>query len=88
VRAKVDDALYDAIVPLKDGEFAGPVMEADGVHLIAMIKHRFPVPQTFDEAGNLVWTDYKKDAQAKVRAANIAYLRSLADIVVAPGYGP
>ena len=88
VRAKVDDALYNAIAPLKDGEFAGPVAQADGMHLIAMIKHRFPVPQTFDEAGNLVWTDYKKDAQAKVRAANIAYLRSLADIAVAPGYGP
>jgi PPIC-type PPIASE domain len=88
VRAKVDDALYDAIAPLKDGEFAGPVIERDGVHLIAMIMHRFPVPQSFDEAGNLVWTDYKKDAQAKVRAANIAYLRSLADIAVAPGYGP
>jgi hypothetical protein len=88
VRAKVDDALYDAIAPLKDGEFAGPIVEADGVHLIAMFKHRFPVPQSFDEASNLVWTDYKKDAQAKVRAANIAYLRSLADIVVAPGYGP
>jgi PPIC-type PPIASE domain len=88
VRAKVDDALYDVIAPLKDGEFAGPVVEGDGVHLIAMIKHRFPVPQAFDEAGNLVWTDYKKDAQAKVRAANIAYLRSLADIVVAHGVGP
>jgi len=88
VRAKVDDALYNVIAPLTDGEFAGPVVEADGVHLIAMIKHRFPVPQTFDQAGNLVWTDYKKDAQAKVRAANIAYLRSLADIVVAPGIGP
>ena len=88
VRAKVDDALYSAIAPLKDGEFAGPIVQADGVHLIAMVKHRFPVPQTFEEAANLVWTDYKKDAQAKVRAANIAYLRSLADIVVAQGYGP
>lgn len=88
VRAKVDDALYSAIAPLKDGEFAGPVVQSDGVHLIAMIKHRFPVPQTFEEAGNRVWTDVKKEAQAKARAANIAYLRSLSDIVVAPGYGP
>lgn len=88
VRARVDDALYNVIAALKSGEFAGPVVEGDGVHVIAMIEHRFPVPQTFDEAGNLVWTDYKKDAQAKVRAANTAYLRGLADIVVAPGYGP
>ena len=86
VRAKVDDALYNAILPLKDGEVSDPVVESDGVHLVAMIKHRFPVPQSFEEASNNVWTDVKKDAQAKVRAANLAYLRSLADIVVAPGY--
>jgi parvulin-like peptidyl-prolyl isomerase len=86
VRAKVDDALYNAILPLKDGEVSDPVSESDGVHLVAMIQHRFPVPQGFDEASDNVWTDVKKDAQSKVRAANLAYLRSLADIVVAPGY--
>ncbi len=86
VRAKVDDALYREILPLKDGEVSDPVIESDGVHVVAMIRHRFPVPQTFEQASDNVWTDVKKDAQAKVRAANLAYLRSLADIVVAPGY--
>jgi foldase protein PrsA len=86
VRAKVDDALYDAALPLKDGEISDPVDERDGVHLIAMIKHRFPVPQSFEQASNRVWSDVKNEAQAKVRAANIAYLRSRADIVLAPEY--
>lgn len=84
VRAKVDDALYNALWPLKDGEVAGPVDEGDGVHLVVMIKHRFPVPQSFEQAANRVWTDFRREAQSKVRAANLDFLRNRADIVVAP----
>jgi hypothetical protein len=88
VRAKLDDSLYLATLPLHDGEVSDPVQESDGVHLIAMIKHRFPVPQTFEEASNQVWTDVKKEAQAKVRSANLTYLRSRADIILAPEFAP
>ena len=86
VRAKVGDALYDTLSPLKDGEISDPVDESDGVHLIAMIKHRFPVSQTYEQASNRVWTDVKREAEAKVRAANLVYLHGRADIVVAPDY--
>jgi hypothetical protein len=86
VRAKVDDALYDAASPLRDGEVSEAIDESDGVHLILMIKHRFPVAQTFEQASNRVWMDVKKAAEARVSAANVAYLRSRADIVLAPDY--
>jgi parvulin-like peptidyl-prolyl isomerase len=86
VRAKLDDALYQAALSLPGGAVSSPVTHSDGVHLIVMIKHSFPVAQSFEEASNRVWTDVKKDAQAQVRAANLAYLRSRADIVVAPEY--
>jgi parvulin-like peptidyl-prolyl isomerase len=86
LRAKLDDTLYQATLPLHDGEVSDPVPEGDGVHLIVMIKHRFPVQQTFEEASNQVWTDVKKEAQAKVRSANLAYLRSRADIMTAPEF--
>ena len=88
LRAKLDDTLYQATLPLHDGEVSDPVPESDGVHLIVMIKHRFPVQQTFEEASNQVWTDVKKEAQAKVRSANITYLRSRADIILAPELAP
>jgi parvulin-like peptidyl-prolyl isomerase len=84
LRAKLDDRLYQATLRLHDGEVSDPVDENDGVHLIAMIKHRFPVARTFEEASNQVWTDVKKEAQAKVRSANLTYLRSRADIMMAP----
>ena len=86
VRAKLDDALYNASSPLKDGEVSDPVNESDGVHLIAMIERRLPVSQTFDQASNRVWADVKREAEAKVRAANLVYLHGRADIVVAPDY--
>jgi len=88
LRAKFDDTLYQATLPLHDGEVSDPVPEGDGVHLIVMIKHRFPVQQTFEEASNQVWTDVKKEAQAKVRSANLTYLRSRADIILAPELAP
>jgi parvulin-like peptidyl-prolyl isomerase len=84
VRAKADDVIYNATLPLKAGEVSEPLEESDGVHLIVMLKHLFPVAQNFDEASNRVWTDIKNEAQAKVNAANIAYLKSRADIIVAP----
>jgi parvulin-like peptidyl-prolyl isomerase len=86
VRAKLDEVLYAAAAPLRSGEVSAPVTRGDGVHLIVMLKHRFPVPQTFEEASNRVWSDLKQDAQAKVRAANLAYLRSRAEILIAPEY--
>jgi parvulin-like peptidyl-prolyl isomerase len=86
VRAKLDPALYSALSPLKDGEISDPVDESDGVHLIAMIKRHSPVPQTFEQASNRVWADIKREAEAKVHAANLVYLRGRADILVAPDY--
>jgi PPIC-type PPIASE domain len=86
VRAKLDDALYQTAAPLKSGEVSDPVTRSDGVHLIVMIQHRLPVPQTFEQASDRVWSDLKKEAQAKVQAANLAYLRSRADIMIAPEY--
>jgi len=88
VRAKVDDALYDALSPLKDGEIAKPVVESDGLHLLLMVKHRFPTAQKFEQASDGVWRDVKREAETRVRAVNIAYLRHRADVVVAPDYAP
>jgi parvulin-like peptidyl-prolyl isomerase len=86
IHAKVDEALEQVILPLKDGEISDPVVQSDGVHVIVMVKHRFPVAQSFEDAVNRVWTDVKTAARNKVLAANLAYLRSRADIVIAKDY--
>jgi parvulin-like peptidyl-prolyl isomerase len=87
-KAKLDEKLYAAAVPLKAGEISEPIEENDGVHILYMLEHRFPVAQSFEEASNRVWTDVKNEAQAKVRAANLRYLRGRADILITPEYAP
>ena len=86
VHAKVDGVLEKAMLPLKEGEISDPVEQNDGVHVVVMVKHRFPVAQSFDDAVNRVWTDVKTAARNKVLAANLIYLHSRADIVIAPDY--
>ena len=87
VRAKLDDALYRAALALKDGEVSDPLEETDGVHLIAMVRHAFPVAQSFEDAQNRVFADFKKEAQDKVLQANLKYLHSRADIALSPELG-
>jgi hypothetical protein len=49
-----------------------------------MIEHRVPVRKDYAAAADQVWTDYKNAAQARVREANVRYLRSRADILLSP----
>lgn len=86
VRAKVGAALYRALTQLHDGEISDPVEETDGVHLIVMVKHRSGIAQSYEQASNRVWNDVKKAAQGRRGIANLAYLHSRANIVIAPDY--
>jgi len=49
-----------------------------------MLEHRLPVQEDYATAADRVWMDYKDEAQARVREANVSYLRSRADILLSP----
>jgi hypothetical protein len=83
-KAKLTDALYAVCVALKSGEISDPVAAEDGVHIIAMQIHNFPVPQDFTLAQDRVWTDLKGERQAAVNKSNLEYLRSRADVLITP----
>lgn len=86
VRAKLDDALYQAALALKDGECSDPIEDADGAHVIAMVRHQFPVAQSFEDAQNKVFADFKKATQDRVLQANLKYLHGRADILLSPEF--
>lgn len=88
VRAKLDDALYNAALRLGDGEVSEPIDEHDGAHLIVMIRHQIPVAQSFEQAQNKVFADFKKEVQNKVLQANLQYLRGRADITLSNEFRP
>jgi parvulin-like peptidyl-prolyl isomerase len=81
-KAKLTPAIYAAAAALQSGQTSDPVPQSDGAHVIVMIEHRMPVQENYAAAADQVWIDFKNDAQARVREANVRYLRSRADILL------
>jgi parvulin-like peptidyl-prolyl isomerase len=83
-RAKLAREIYAIVATLQSGRISEPIRQSDGVHLVVMLEHRLPVREDYATAADQVWTDYKNEAQARVREASVRYLRSRADILLSP----
>jgi parvulin-like peptidyl-prolyl isomerase len=81
-KAKLAAPVYAVVATLPAGEVSDPIVHSDGVHVVVMLQHQLPAPQDYAQAADKVWTDYKNDAQARVRDANVRYLRGRADILL------
>jgi hypothetical protein len=81
---------YDVASRLQSGEVSEPfVLKGDingVVHILYMIARRPAIPREFDEARDTVLTDYKRDTSRATETENINYLKSRAEIVVAPEF--
>ena len=86
VKIKLSPALYGAAEKLAARQASEPITDAGDIHLILMEKHEAPAARTFADARDAVVQDYKKDEQARVENANLQYLKSKADIQLAPEY--
>ena len=83
-KAKLGTEVYAAAATLQGGQVSDPIPQSDGVHLVVMLEHRMPVQEDYAAAADKVWNDFKNDAQAQVREAEVRYLRSRADILLSP----
>jgi hypothetical protein len=83
-RAKLAREIYASVATLQSGQISEPIRQSDGVHVVVMLEHRMPVREDYGTAADQVWTDYKNEAHARVREANVRYLRSRADILLSP----
>jgi hypothetical protein len=79
--------LYAAAQGLSDGQVSDPIADADGVHVLVMHHRVAPVQADFDSVRNNVYYDYVKQQQTKARQEHLNYLRSTAQILLAPGQG-
>jgi hypothetical protein len=88
-RIHLGDKLYNAIVDDQPGQITDPIVDKDNTVHVLQIGKRVPSVQlSLADASNQVFTDYKKDAQDKVQADNISFLKSKADILLQKGYVP
>ena len=82
-KARLDPKVFEAASKLRAGQTSDPVVTADGVHVVVMLKRDPPRQRDFAEVSNEVWTDLKKEAQDQVRKGNLKYLAGKADIRIA-----
>jgi parvulin-like peptidyl-prolyl isomerase len=82
VKAKLGPELYAAVAALEGGRVSDPIRQRDGVHVVVMLEHKQPVQQEYNVVADQVWADYRSDALAQVRAANLRYLRRRATVML------
>jgi hypothetical protein len=81
-KAKVSADVYAAAATLQAGQVSDPIPQSDGVHVVVMLEHHLPVQEDYAAAADRVWADFKKDALARGRDAEVRYLRSRADLLL------
>lgn len=79
------DKLYKVAEPLRDGEVSEPIQDADGVHILVMVRHEFPRIADFSAVRDRVYLDFRAAASARATQENLNLLRSQAQILLAPG---
>jgi parvulin-like peptidyl-prolyl isomerase len=85
-KIKLSPQLYAIAAKLSKGEASEPVVDGGDVHVILMEKRMAPVQKDFAEARDAVMQDYKKEETTRVENANLLYLKSKADIQLAPEF--
>jgi parvulin-like peptidyl-prolyl isomerase len=86
VKAKLGPDIYAAVKDLKPGQASAPVKQPDGIHVVVVTKRIASVKLDFAKAQDEVWQDFKKDARDANERANLKYLKSRADIALAPEF--
>lgn len=79
--------LFAAAQGLSDGQVSEPIADRDGVHVLVMHHRVAPIPADFDSVRNNVYNDYLKAEEAQQQQANLKFLRSTAQVIIAPGQG-
>jgi hypothetical protein len=77
--------LYAIAQGLSDGQVSEPVADSDGVHVLVMQHRRPPVFTDFNDVRNNVYVDFITAQEGKAQQENLKFLRSNAQILLAPG---
>ena len=86
VKAKLGDEIYAALQPMTEGQFSKPVKRPDGLHIVLMIKRIAQVKLDYAKAQDNVWQDYKRAKRDDAERANLKYLKTRAEVVLAPEF--
>jgi parvulin-like peptidyl-prolyl isomerase len=77
------ESLFEAARGLPDGGVSAPIVRADAIHVLYMVKNKKPVPFDFAAARDRVLTDFRNDAIGHLRSGDEAFLRKRANVLIA-----
>jgi len=77
------ESLFEAARGLPDGGVSAPIVRADAIHVLYMVKNEKPVPFDFAAARDRVLTDFRNDAIGHLRSGDEAFLRKRANVLIA-----
>ena len=82
-RIHLGEQLFLAARNLAAGGVAGPVVMADGAHVLVMIDNHVPPPFSFEQARARVHSDFTQDAIKRLQAKQGEFLRKRANVRIA-----
>lgn len=68
---------------LEAGSVSTPLAGPDGLHILAMIKNKPPIPRDFAEARDQVLSDYRDEAIRRLRIGDEVFFRKRANVLIA-----
>ncbi len=77
------DAMFNAARVLANGAASAPMPSADGTHILYMASNKPPVPKSFEEARARVFSDYQKEAVARLQNGDENFFRKRANVLIA-----
>jgi len=77
--------LYQIAAAMSGGQVSDPIVDADGVHILVMLQRVPPAVEDFPTARAAVYNDYQLERTDRAVQQNLKFLRSQAQIVLAPG---
>lgn len=77
--------LYQVATTLTTGEISDPIVQSDGVHVLVMQQRQPPAVEDFAAARPQVYNDFRLAMTDVAAQQNLQFLRSQAQILLAPG---
>jgi parvulin-like peptidyl-prolyl isomerase len=77
------DKLFESAKDLPDGGVSAPIEQADGIHVLHMLKNKRPVPFDYAAARDRVLTDFRNEAIGHLRTGDEGFLRKRANVLIA-----
>jgi parvulin-like peptidyl-prolyl isomerase len=85
-KAHLGEEVFDVVVKLETGAVSDPIQQDDGYHVVQVVKHTKPTPQSFEQARSQVEFAYTNAEKARLLHNMFKFLRGRSTILITDEY--